>query len=205
LATFFAEQFEAGSESNEAAKVMVQEVDRLNRAITELLEFSRPTDLKKQVGDVGQLISRSIQLVQQDAANKGIDIKVALSEALCPAWIDPDRLTQCLLNLYLNAIQAMDGGGTLTVGCAPGEDGDLRMVVSDTGSGISDDQVDKIFDPYFTTKNKGTGLGLAIVQKIVEAHGGGIAVSSASGQGTSFSINIPCNPGHTAGGSNGSA
>jgi two-component system, NtrC family, sensor histidine kinase HydH len=205
LATFFAEQFEEGSESNEAAKVMVQEVDRLNRVITELLEFSRPTDLKRQVCEVKELINRSIQLIQQEAANKHIDIKVNLPESLCTAWIDPDRLTQCLLNLYVNAIQAMAGGGTLTVGGTPGEDGDVKIVVSDTGGGIPGDQVDKIFNPYFTTKGKGTGLGLAIVQKIVSDHGGSIAVQSANGQGASFSICIPCHHAQTDGVQNGSA
>ena len=192
LATFFAGQFEDGSESHEAAKVMVQEVDRLNRVITELLEFSRPTDLKRQASDVGQLIYRSIQLVQQDAANKRIEIKMSITDDICSAWIDPDRLTQCLLNLYLNAIQAMEDGGTLTVTCKPGETGNFIIVVSDTGSGIPGDHLDKVFDPYYTTKSKGTGLGLAIVQKIVEAHGGSTTVRSASDEGTTFSINIPC-------------
>jgi two-component system sensor histidine kinase HydH len=202
LATFFAGQFEDGSESHEAGKVMVQEVDRLNRVITELLEFSRPTDLKRQASDVGQLISRSIQLVQQDVANKHIDIKVNTADDICSAWIDPDRLTQCLLNLYLNAIQAMEDGGTLTVTCKPGEAGNLLIVVSDTGSGILGDQLDKVFDPYYTTKSKGTGLGLAIVQKIVEAHGGDTTVRSTSDEGTSFSVNIPCKREETAGGQN---
>jgi two-component system sensor histidine kinase HydH len=199
LATFFADQFEDGSESHEAAKVMVQEVDRLNRVITELLEFSRPTDLKRQSSDVGQLISHSIQLVQQDATNKHINIKVNTADDICTAWVDPDRLTQCLLNLYLNAIQAMEDGGTLTVTCKPGEAGNFIIVVSDTGTGIPGDQLDKVFDPYYTTKSKGTGLGLAIVQKIVEAHGGDTTVRSTSDEGTSFSINIPCKREETAG------
>ena len=200
LATFFAGQFKDGSESNEAAKVMVQEVDRLNRVITELLEFSRPTDLKRQASNVGQLISRSIQLIQQDAANKGIEIKVNAGDDICAAWIDPDRITQCLLNLYLNAIQAMEEGGTLTITCESGEAGDFIMIVSDTGCGIPGDQLDKIFNPYYTTKSKGTGLGLAIVQKIVEAHGGNTTVQSTSNEGTSFSIRIPCKHEEIAGG-----
>ncbi|MBT8370251.1 MAG: PAS domain-containing protein, partial [Deltaproteobacteria bacterium] len=192
LATFFAGQFEDGSESHEAAKVMVQEVDRLNRAITELLEFSRPTDLKRQASDIRLLIFRSIQLVQQDAANKSVDIKVNTKEDICPAWIDPDRLTQCLLNLYLNAIQAMEDGGTLTIKCTPGAADNFNIVISDTGSGMPAEQINKIFDPYYTTKSKGTGLGLAIVQKIVEAHGGDTSVHSISDNGTTFSISIPC-------------
>ena len=205
LATFFAEQFEEGSESHEAAKVMVQEVDRLNRVITELLEFSRPTDLKIQASDIGPLISRSIHLVQQDAARQNIDIRVNAAGDLCPARIDPDRLTQCLLNLYLNAIQAMESGGRLTVTCAAGDAGDVHIRVSDTGGGISPEQMNQIFDPYYTTKSKGTGLGLAIVHKIIEAHGGHIEVHSAPDEGTSFRISIPCEHGEIKGGQSGNA
>jgi two-component system, NtrC family, sensor histidine kinase HydH len=205
LATFFAGQFDDGSQSHEAAKVMVQETDRLNRVITELLEFSRPTDLKRQASDIGLLIARSIQLIQQDAANKNIDINVNKTDDSCPAWIDPDRLTQCLLNLYLNAIQAMENGGSLTVESTAGKAGRFNIIVSDTGRGISPEEVRKIFDPYFTTKSKGTGLGLAIVYKIVEAHGGRIEVNSTIDEGTSFLINVPCEHRETAGGQNGNA
>jgi len=200
LATFFAGQFDDGSEAHEAAKVMVQEVDRLNRVITELLEFSRPTDLKRLASDIGLLVFRSIQLIQQDAANKNIDINVNTADDICSALIDPDRLSQCLLNLFLNAIQAMESGGTLTVKCTQGEVENVNIVVSDTGSGIPADKIKKIFDPYFTTKSKGTGLGLAIVHKIIEAHGGHIAVNSTVDEGTSFLISLPCEHGETFGG-----
>jgi two-component system sensor histidine kinase HydH len=203
LATFFAGQFEDGSETNQAAKVMVQEVDRLNRVITELLEFSRPTDLKRKSSDIGLLISRSIQLVQQDVANKNIDFKVHTGNGTSSALVDPDRLTQCLLNLYLNAIQAMESGGTLTVKCTVDETENVNINVSDTGKGIPSEQLKKIFDPYFTTKNKGTGLGLAIVHKIIEAHGGHIEVNSTIDEGTSVLIRIPCEQKQTSEGQNG--
>jgi two-component system sensor histidine kinase HydH len=205
LATFFAGQFDDGSQAHDAARVMVQEVDRLNRVITELLEFSRPTDLKRQASDVGQLISRSIRLVRQDAADKNIAIRVDTSDAISAAWIDPDRFTQCLLNLYLNAIQAMDKGGTLTVQCTPGGSGKFNIFVGDSGGGIPSGQLRKIFDPYYTTKSKGTGLGLAIVQKIIEAHGGRIAVNSTVGEGTSFLITLPFGHLETDGEQDGSA
>lgn len=205
LATFFAGQFDDGSESHDAAKVMVQEVDRLNRVITELLDFSRPTDLKRQACDIGMLISRSIQLVQQDAGNKNIDIYVDTEDDICPAWIDPDRVTQCLLNLLLNAIQSMENGGTLTVKCTSGQADTVTIIVKDTGEGISTEQINKIFDPYFTTKSKGTGLGLAIVQKIIEAHGGRIEVHSATGEGASFLMSVPCHQKEAVGGLNGDA
>jgi two-component system sensor histidine kinase HydH len=197
LATFFADQFEDASEAHEAAKVMAQEVDRLNRVITELLEFSKPTDLKRQSSDIGLLISRSIQLVQQDLANKNIDFKVHTEKGPCSVQVDPDRLTQCLLNLYLNAIQAMENGGTLTVKYSVDETDSVNIRVSDTGRGIPSEQLKKIFDPYFTTKNKGTGLGLAIVHKIIEAHGGHIEVNSTIDEGTSVLIKIPCEPTQT--------
>lgn len=192
LATYFAVQFAEGTEAQEAAGVMVQEVDRLNRVITELLEFSRPTDLNKKSHDIGMLLSRSVQLVQQDATNKNVDIKLQLGKDICLVSIDPDRLAQCMLNLYLNALQSMEQGGTLTVKCTSGKDDNINITVSDTGRGISSEQLNKIFDPYFTTKKKGTGLGLAIVHKIVEAHNGHIEVRSTTGQGTTFTLIIPC-------------
>lgn len=191
LATFFAGQFHDGSESHQAAEVMVQEVDRLNRAITELLEFSRPTDLKRQICDIGQLISRSVQLVQQDAADREIAVEAHVAEGIGSIRVDPDRLMQSLLNLYLNAIQAMDDGGVLTVDCRPDGTARITVAVSDTGGGIPIDHIDKIFDPYFTTKTKGTGLGLAIVQKIIEAHGGRVALTRTADRGTTFSIHLP--------------
>ena len=192
LATFFAGQFAEGSQAWEAAGVMIQEVDRLNRVITELLDFARPSDLKKQPNDIGLLLSRSIQLIQQDATNKNVDIELHTETGICSPWIDSDRLAQCLLNLYINAIQAMQNGGTLTVSCTSAGAEYINITVKDTGSGISADQLKKIFDPYFTTKKRGTGLGLAIVYKIVEAHQGQLTVHSTIGEGTSFTITIPC-------------
>ncbi len=192
LASFFADQFEYGSDSQEAAVVMVQEVDRLNRVITELLDFARPTDLKRKSTDLASLVTRSLRLIRQEAANQNITINLQPEDDICPVRIDPDRMAQCLLNLYLNAIQAMENGGTLTVRISVDNDQYVHITVSDTGRGIHSGKLDKIFDPYFTTKKTGTGLGLAIVHKIVEAHQGQMKVKSTSGQGTSFTIMIPC-------------
>jgi two-component system sensor histidine kinase HydH len=193
LATFFAGQFDQGSEGREAADVMTQEVDRLNRAITELLEFARPTDLKLQEVDIEFLIARSIQLVRQDAADRDIHIETLIDGDLCPIRVDPDRFAQCLLNLHLNAIEAMENGGTLTVRCRSHR-GYLDITVADTGPGIAPEHRKHIFDPYFTTKPKGTGLGLAIVYKIVEAHEGRLMVESTKEQGSRFTLRLPCRP-----------
>ena len=104
---------------------------------------------------------------------------------------DRDRMNQVLLNLYLNAIDAMDAGGKLTVTVSDA-DGGLAIDVADTGHGIGEKDVDRIFDPYFTTRSTGTGLGLAIVYRLIETLGGDITVNSVSGQGAVFHIRIPC-------------
>ena len=192
LATFFSGQFEAGSEGREAAEVMVQEVDRLNRVITELLSFARPSDIKRRRVDIAPIVTRAVGLIQQDAANQRIQVELKMDEGLCPLLIDPDRMAQCLLNLLINAIEAMVDGGRLTVRCELVDQGEVRVGISDTGQGMAPDEMAKIFDPYYTTKSQGTGLGLAIVHKIVEAHGARLNVESAPGRGTTFLLHLPC-------------
>ncbi len=194
MATFFGEQFDEGSEAKQAAGVMISEVDRLNRVITELLEFARPMDIKTRSTELAPLLSRSIQLIQQDAANFDIAIDLQVDETICPPHIDPDRIIQCLLNLYLNALQAMAAGGRLTVKCNPTDDEHVCIAVNDTGKGIDANRINQVFDPYFTTKNKGTGLGLAIAHKIIEAHQGRLEVESTQDKGTTFRLLIPCRP-----------
>jgi two-component system sensor histidine kinase HydH len=191
LATYFGTKFPEGSEERDSAGVMIREVDRLNRVISELLEFARPSDLHRRPTELNDLLRHSLRLIEPDARAKRIDIRFSPTEGLPRIAIDPDRFTQALLNLYLNAIQAMDGGGVLSVSGSAGEDGEIRTQIADTGAGIRPEDLDKIFDPYFTTKPRGTGLGLPIVHKIVEAHGGDIRVKSVVGRGTVFTILIP--------------
>lgn len=187
LATYLAGKFGPESEDRDAARVMVQEVDRLNRVISDLLEFARPSDITPRAMDVGELLRHSLQLIRQDAAAKEVQIKLNVQGGPCRALVDPDRFSQCLLNLYLNAIQAMPHGGRLTIGCAQEESGGIKLEISDTGKGIPEKHLAEIFNPYFTTKPDGTGLGLAIVHKIVDGHGGRIAVQSGS-DGTAFTL-----------------
>jgi two-component system sensor histidine kinase HydH len=106
--------------------------------------------------------------------------------------IDPDRINQVLLNLYLNAIEAMAPGGQLQIEVSGSEaNSGLKIRVADTGHGIAGEDLSKIFDPYFTTKSSGTGLGLAIAHNIVEAMGGTIEVNSEAGKGTTFTLTLP--------------
>ncbi len=125
-------------------------------------------------------------------ANQNVTVDLDLAVDICPATIDPDRFTQCLLNLYLNAIQSMTDGGTLLVACDMEDNRYARIRVSDTGPGIAADHLGRIFDPYFTTKNKGTGLGLAVVHKIIDAHQAHLAVESVPGKGTTMTIRLAC-------------
>ena len=191
IASYYKSKFEDGSEDKEMAGVMIEEVDRLSRVISELLEFARPTKLNRKLSDMNELLKHSTRLVEQEAAAKKVDIQLNLTSESIEADVDPDRLTQCFLNLFLNALQAMESGGRLTVSSSTGANGNVAIDIKDNGSGISAEDLSKIFDPYFTTKPKGTGLGLAIVHKIIEAHQGQIKVRSTIGQGTVFSIALP--------------
>jgi two-component system, NtrC family, sensor histidine kinase HydH len=191
IASYYKSKFENGSKDNEMAGVMIEEVDRLNRVISELIEFARPTRLDLKPADLNELLKHSARLVEQEAASKKVEIQLHLTTDSVTAEVDPDRLTQCFLNIFLNALHAMENGGRVTVSCSTKDNDRVRIDIKDNGSGISPDDLGKIFDPYFTTKPKGTGLGLAIVHKIIEAHQGQVSVRSAIGQGTTFSITLP--------------
>jgi two-component system, NtrC family, sensor histidine kinase HydH len=193
MATYLAGLFERESEPWQAASIMVQEVERLNRVITELLEFARPTSLTYRNTDLEPLLRRSLQLIQQDAEAHDITVALEVSPNICSVLIDPDRISQCLLNLYLNAIESMDKGGRLSVTAHMDHaDQNVRIQVHDTGSGIAPQNLNKIFDPYFTTKKSGTGLGLAIVHKIITAHQGRLKAVSTKETGTTFIFWVPC-------------
>jgi len=189
-ATYFASLFAEDSEKKKAAEVMTAEVDRLNRVISELLEISRPSDLKRRKTDLCFLLRSSLRLVQQDTESAGVTVQSDCTETLEPIMVDPDRITQALINLYINAIQAMPDGGKLAVSLQEREAG-IELTVADTGTGMTDETKKKIFDPYYTTKNTGTGLGLAVVQKVIESHGGAIKVDSEINNGTRFTIFLP--------------
>jgi two-component system sensor histidine kinase HydH len=191
IASYYKSKFEDGTEDREMAGVMIEEVDRLSRVISELLEFARPATLNLKPSDVNQLLEHAVRLIQAEAAAKKVEIQLHLSSAPLQARVDPDRLTQCFLNLYLNALQAMEDGGRLTITSTVEARGRAVIDIQDTGPGIAAQDLGQIFDPYFTTKPKGTGLGLAIVHKIVEGHRGQIKVRSTTGQGTVFSLTLP--------------
>jgi two-component system sensor histidine kinase HydH len=190
FATYFMERYKDVPEDHSTAGIMVQEVERLNRVVGQLLEFARPMTIQKKMIAVRPIIQHSLKMIERQAHEKNIIIRQDISPNLNEVFLDPDRINQVLLNLYLNSIEAMEGGGTLSVKIATAN-GKLKIVVSDTGIGMSSNDLENIFDPYFTTKSTGTGLGLAIVHNIIEAHKGETRVDSNPGKGTTVKILLP--------------
>jgi two-component system sensor histidine kinase HydH len=190
FATILAGRFKEDGRSRQIADVMVQEVARLNRVVSELLDFARPTELNRRLVCLADLLRRSIRLVESDASHRGVRVDLAVHPENLESELDPDRFSQILLNLYLNALHAMENGGTLEIEASE-KSGEVVLTVSDSGSGISPEHLPHVFDPYFTTKPQGVGLGLANVHKFVEAHNGEIEVESTAGKGTTFTIRLP--------------
>lgn len=192
FATYFRDRYRENPEDQATATVMIQEVDRLNRVINQLLELARPVNIQKRMTPIHKVIQYSLKMIEKQAASRGIRIRADLSPQLREIPLDPDRFNQVLLNLYLNAIEAMEEGGTLSIGLGLEDDGKRgRLSVSDTGIGIAKEDLAHIFDPYFTTRQSGTGLGLAIVHKIIESHGGEVRVESEVEHGTKVTILLP--------------
>ena len=189
FATYFKERYRNVPEDQKTADIMIREVDRLNRVISQLLEFARPMDIFKKPTSLQVLVQDSLNLIEGDLSRKDLRVNVDIAPDIPSVMMDPDKFKQVFLNLYLNAVDAMEKGGTLTVEARREEKTrSVRITISDTGRGIKGEDLPHIFDPYFTTKSSGTGLGLAIVHKIVESHGGKIRVRSREGMGTQVTI-----------------
>ena len=192
FATYFKERYKNTPNDLKTAEIMINEVERLNRSVSQLLEFAKSVPISKKKVNLYELLSHSIQLVQNDLDKKKIKAVVEIKTKNDGFTTDPDRINQILLNLYLNAIHAMDNGGILSLQACGSEDNNHFFIkVKDTGIGIDKNDMDHIFDPYFTTKPEGTGLGLAMVHSAVEALDGSIRVESRKGEGTVISMKFP--------------
>jgi signal transduction histidine kinase len=167
------------------------EVARINQQISDFLNYSRPANAKLAPVEPRKVVEDSLRIVEAQAAENNIKISVVEHENVPNLMGDREFLRSVFNNLFINAVQAMEStGGNLSIKIKP-DDGHVRFEVSDTGSGIPDENISKIFEPYFSTKETGTGLGLAIVQKIVEVHKGTIEVESENGKGTKFTVKLP--------------
>ena len=190
LARFFMEASPRESEESRMAGIMTQEVLRLDKVVGALLDFARPDALNLSDVPLDEVVERARGMIGPDMEARGVRFEADLPKPPLIVRLDRDRMTQVLLNLFLNAVQAMPDGGMLRVrGRAEGSE--LLLEVADTGCGIAPERLADIFSPYFTTKASGTGLGLSIVHKIVEAHEGTIEAASTPGEGTVFLLRFP--------------
>jgi PAS domain S-box-containing protein len=170
--------------------VVNEEIDRLNRIVVDFLFAVRPMDLEPREGNINALIEELVEFVRYELDEARINCVMELSENMPSIDFDERFMKQALLNLIKNAIAAMDDGGTLTI-TTGFTDTEIQISVKDTGVGISEENLPKIFEPYFTTKPTGTGLGLTLVFKIIREHRGDLNVKSREGEGTDFIITLP--------------
>ncbi len=177
--------------AREVAGFISSEVDRANSLITRFLHFARPLELRPDTADLTQTIDRAVANVEREAP--GIAIYKNYAPEIPPFSFDAELMERVLYNLILNAAQATAPGGAVTVKTRAAADA-VEISVIDRGSGIDAKNLGAIFNPFFTTKPEGVGLGLAIVAKIVDEHGGKIAVESEPGKGSVFQVLLPMRP-----------
>jgi two-component system, sporulation sensor kinase E len=166
------------------------EINRLDYIITQFLQAIRPTAPQLRLFSLNDVVHKTLELLKPEVENRELNLHTYLARQLPSTPIDPEQIQQVLVNLIKNALQATTKGGTLTLQTGEGADG-VWVSVADSGGGIPQEQINRIFEPFYTTKKKGSGLGLMIVQRIVRAHGGRIELESQVGRGTTFRVWLP--------------
>lgn len=195
FAQFFAHLFKDHEEHREYAMIMVKEIDRINGVITDLLTFARPLKLHRKRVNAKALVRHILCLIEGDSRSRGVVISMEIDDTMAPLFVDEDQMKQVLLNLVINGLNALEPGQHITVG-GVGKPADSwgYLWIEDEGPGIPPGDQQRIFNPFFSGGNKGTGLGLAIAGKIVENHGGRLAVESPApgkAKGSRFTIFLP--------------
>jgi signal transduction histidine kinase len=172
-------------------RIVNEEIDRLNHIVVDFLFAVRPMSMSFIKADIHVVIKEIVELLKYEFEQKKITVRMVLTETMPFILLDERYIKQALLNLVKNAVEAMSrDGGTLTIRTFV-RDGNVHVVIADTGSGISKEHIAKVFEPYFTTKQSGTGLGLTLVFKIIREHNGDINAKSRPGHGTRFTIKLP--------------
>lgn len=190
VAEVVARDLPESSAAREALDGVREEVLRINRIVSDLLETARPKPPQFQAADLNATAEHAVIFARQQSLSRPVQVLLRKAEDLEPVEHDPGQIHQVLLNLILNALQAIDGPGEVQVQVQQ-RDGSATVTVSDTGKGIAAEHLPNIFRPFFTTKGKGTGLGLSLAHRIVEDHGGRIEVESRVGEGSRFSVLLP--------------
>ena len=175
-----------------------QEVRRIEKVLSDLLTYARPKAPQFGVADLQDTVARTLQFARQQIGSKNVEFSIQIPSTLPRFRMDPEQLHQVLLNLVLNGIQALDQAGKITIQArvlpgsgAPNRPNFIEISVSDTGGGISREQLEKIFRPFYTTKRGGTGLGLSLCRRIMSQHGGTLSAESEINKGSRFIIRLP--------------
>jgi len=179
---------EPQAEVKETIEIIEKEVGISERVITSLLDFARPKPSARHVVDINDIVRTGLSRVP---VPEDVEVMSQLNEALPTIWADSEQLTSVFTNLILNAIQAMPEGGGLVVKSDVTDSNQMALTFADTGVGIPQEKMEKIFEPLFTTKAKGIGLGLALTKLLVERNGGTIDVESEVGKGATFTVSLP--------------
>jgi len=175
------------------SEIIVEETSRLDGIVREFLDFARPKDPRMEPVPLNRLVERVTQFMQPELEKKSVVLEMILDPELPAVLLDQEQIYQVLLNMIINAIQAMPEGGKITMSTRKHPGGKkIELSVADNGIGMHADKLHQIFTPFFTDKNRGSGLGLAIAKNIIDKHNGRIEVSSREGEGTRFTIILPC-------------
>ena len=171
-------------------ELILKEIRRVNEIIEQFLTLSRPFELTLRESSLQDLLKNLVTLFQEEASSVGVALREEISSGLPLIKMDPERLTQAFINIMKNGMQAMSQGGTLRIETRSLKDR-VEVIISDSGSGIPPEQMEKVFNYYYTTKEKGVGLGLPIAHRIIEAHGGQLGIESQVGSGTKVTVILP--------------
>jgi len=192
FAQFFANLFQEKTEERTYALAMMKESNRLNRVVSELLDYARPLELKVEPTSIKALFHDVVRRLELEKSDSRVEVIQEIQPNMPQVQLDPDRMLQVLLNLMQNSIDAMPNGGKLILSARwDTERKCVQIGVQDTGDGISQADMPRLFEPFFTTKARGAGLGLAVVRKIVDAQDGEVEVRSEAGVGTEVILTLP--------------
>jgi signal transduction histidine kinase len=169
---------------------IIKTINHLTRTVDQVMNFARPAQLVPRPLDLNQVLRDVLQLTEPQLAAARIETELALEEAGATAVLDESSIRAVLMNLVLNAVQAMPGGGRLGV-MTRADGARAQVLITDTGAGMNSEQLKKVFEPFYTTKRQGLGLGMAYAKKVVEQHEGTIRVESQPGGGTTVEIEVP--------------
>jgi signal transduction histidine kinase len=169
---------------------IVDTINHLSGAVEQVLDYARPISLAPRETDLNRVVSDVLQLLRPQVERACVEQRLELDEVGCRLMLDETSLRSALTNLVLNAVQAMPGGGVLTIRTGVSDHG-LHLEITDTGKGMSEEQGRKVFEPFYTTKSQGLGLGMPYAQKVIEQHGGTISIKSSLGAGTTIRVALP--------------